>query len=342
MYTKYYGLTDLPFQLTPDPRFFFESTVHCKAMSHLLFGLEQSEGFIVITGDVGAGKTTILSHLLATLESRDYVTARIVSSHLAGDDMLRAVAAAFDLPFANIDKTSLLRRIEDFLIGNHQQGKRTLLMIDEAQNVPPPALEELRMLSNFQVGAKVPLQSFLLAQPQFRRTLASRDLEQFRQRIIASYHLGPMGAAETCEYIRHRLAVVGWTDDPRFTDEALADIFAHTGGVPRKINTVCSRIMLFCFLDELHTVDRGVVKSVIDDLIRETSQVLDRSDGLTAGVMQAPHDNAGIEQTSSQLLQRIDRIDRTVERHGRALKFFSYAIEKSLQDDTGDSDKEAP
>lgn len=334
MYTKYYGLTDLPFQLTPDPRFFFESSVHCKAMSHLLFGLEQCEGFIVITGDVGAGKTTILSHLLATLDSRAYVTAKIVSSHLGGDDMLRAVAAAFDLPFANLDKTSLLCRIEEFLVANHQQGKRTLLLIDEAQNVPPPALEELRMLSNFQVGAKVPLQSFLLAQPQFRRTLASRDLEQFRQRIIASYHLGPMGAAETSEYIRHRLAVVGWANDPQFTEEALADIFLHTGGVPRKINTICSRIMLFGFLDELHTVDRDVVKSVVDDLFRETSQVIDGSSGPTGGVMLG----AGIPPDAFQLLQRVDRIDRTVERHGRALKFFSYAIEKSLHDESGDAE----
>ena len=292
MYTKYYGLSALPFQLTPDPRFFFESSVHCKAMSHLLFGLEQCEGFIVITGDVGAGKTTILSYLLATLDSRAYVTAKIVSSHLAGDDMLRAVAAAFDLPFANLDKTSLLCRIEEFLITNHQQGKRTLLLIDEAQNVPPPALEELRMLSNFQVGAKVPLQSFLLAQPQFRRTLAAKDLEQFRQRIIASYHLGPMGEAETSEYVRHRLAVVGWSDDPHFTEEALAEIYLHSGGVPRKINTLCSRIMLFCFLDELHTVDQNTVRTVVDDLAHETGQILDPSDSRTSGVMLASQSNA--------------------------------------------------
>lgn len=260
------------------------------------------------------------------------MTAKIVSSHLGGEDMLRAVAAAFDLAYANLDKTSLLCRIEEFLVNNHQQGKRMLLLIDEAQNVPPQALEELRMLSNFQVGAKVPLQSFLLAQPQFRRTLASKDLEQFRQRIIASYHLGPMEADETSEYIRHRLAVVGWSGDPQFTEEALAAIFLHTGGMPRKINTICSRIMLFGFLDELHTIDRDVVKSVVDDLFRETSQVVDGSSGPTGGVMLG----SGVPPDAFQLLQRVDRIDRTVERHGRALKFFSYAIEKSLQDESGD------
>ncbi len=335
MYTKYYGLSDLPFQLTPDPRFFFESSVHCKAMAHLLFGLEQCEGFIVVTGEVGAGKTTILSYMLASLDSQAYVTAKIVSSHLAGDDMLRAVAAAFDLQFTNLDKTSLLCRIEDFLISNHRQGKRTLLLIDEAQNVPPQALEELRMLSNFQVGAKVPLQSVLLAQPQFRRTLASTDLEQFRQRIIASYHLGPMSAVETSEYIRHRLTVVGWRGDPHFTEEALADIYLHTGGMPRKINTICSRIMLFCFLDELHEVDREVVKSVAEDLGRETNQILDASDGRTGGVMLSPDGEAG---DASQIGRRVDRLEKNVERHGRALKFFSYMIEKNMLEEPRDGD----
>ncbi len=332
MYTKYYGLSALPFQLTPDPRFFFESSVHRKAMAHLLFGLAQSEGFIVITGDVGAGKTTILSHMLATLDSHAYVTAKIVSSHLAGDDMLRAVAAAFNLQFANLDKASLLCRIEDFLINNHRQGKRTLLLIDEAQNVPPQALEELRMLSNFQVGAKVPLQSFLLAQPQFRRTLAGNDLEQFRQRIIASYHLGPMSAAETAEYVRHRLTVVGWKNDPQFTEEALADLFLHTGGVPRKINTFCSRVMLFCFLDERHEVDREVIKSVAEDLTRETNQILDSSDGRTGGVMLSPQGSEGTAHDASQLLRRVEKIEKIVVRHGHALKFFSSVIEKSLLD----------
>ncbi|MTJ81460.1 MAG: AAA family ATPase [Telmatospirillum sp.] len=334
MYNEFYGLSASPFQLTPDPRFFFESSVHRKAMAHLLFGLEQSEGFIVITGEIGAGKTTILGHLLDTLDPEEYVAAKIVSPHLGGDDMLRAVAGAFNLQFTNLDKASLLRRIESFLVENHRQGKRTLLLVDEAQNVPPPALEELRMLSNFQVGSKVPLQSFLLAQPQFRRTLASVDLEQFRQRIIASYHLGPMGAAETSEYVQHRLAVVGWKGDPDFTEEALADIFLHTGGVPRKINTLCSRIMLFCFLDELHKVDREVVRSVAEDLARETNQVLDTGDGRSSGVMLSPHRDDETGGSPSGVYDRIDKLEKTVQRHGRALRYFSSVIEKNLLEGT--------
>jgi len=192
------------------------------------------------------------------------------------------------------------------------------------------------MLSNFQVGAKVPLQTFLLAQPQFRRTLANVDLEQFRQRIIASYHLGPMGASETSEYIRHRLTVVGWKNKPSFTEEALDDIFLHTGGVPRKINSFCSRIMLFCFLDELLEVDRNVVKCVAEDHARETNQILDATYGRATGIMLSPTEEEGETRIEPQLLQRIDRIDKAVTRHSRALRFFSSVVEKSLLEDTRD------
>lgn len=334
MYTEFYGLTDVPFQLTPDPRFFFESSVHRKAMAHLLFGLEQSEGFIVITGEVGAGKTTILGHLLDSLDPEAFVTAKIVSTHLLGDDMLRAVASAFNLDFQATDKATLLRRIEDFLLSNHERGLRTLLLVDEAQNVTAPALEELRMLSNFQVGAKVPLQSFLLAQPQFRRTLASPDLEQFRQRIIASYHLGPLGAPETRDYIRHRLNVVGWKGDPEITEEAFSDIFTNTGGVPRKINTFCSRLMLFCFLDELHVIDRDIVRVVAEDLMREINQVVNASDGQASGGVM--HASLGLAPTapgvsaSGNLEGRLDNLERIVARHTRALRYFTLMAENPL------------
>jgi len=326
MYLEQYGLTDFPFQLTPDQRFFFESTVHRKAMAHLLFGLNQGEGFIIITGEVGAGKTTLLCRLLETLNSETYVTGRIVSSHLAGDDMLRSVASAFDIAFQGLDKASLLRRIEDFLVSNHQMGKRTLLLLDEAQNVTPQALEELRMLSNFQVGSRVPLQSVMLAQPQFRRMLADRDLEQFRQRIVAAFHLGAMRADETREYIRHRLSVVGWSGRPQISEEGFADIFTHTNGVPRKINTFCSRLMLFCFLDDIQVIDREVVAAVAEDMAGEFNAVLEASDGPSGstGIMHMgstlPQGESGINQS---IEARLGRLERMVDRHNRALHHLS-------------------
>lgn len=338
MYLEYYGLSDFPFQLTPDPRFFFESSVHRKAMAHLQFGLGQGEGFIVITGEVGAGKTTLLGRHLASLDTESFVAAKIVSSHLGGDDMLRSVAAAFGLPLDHVNKASLLHQIEEFLISNYERGRRAILMIDEAQNVTPQALEELRMLSNFQVGNRVPLQSVLLGQPQFRRILARPDLEQFRQRVVASYHLGSLRADETREYIRHRLAVVNWSGRPEIAEEAFPDIFAQTAGVPRKINSFCSRIMLFCYLDELSRIDRDVVKAVAEDLGQETGAVLDVPDhSRSAGVMHVSDPLADFDEANvASLARKVTTLERRVDKHNRALHYLVSLRESALKGEDAD------
>lgn len=327
MFLEYYKFTDFPFQLTADPRFFFESAGHNKAMAHLLFGLNQGEGFIVITGEIGAGKTTLLGRLLDSLDPSAYVAAKIVSTHLQGDDMLRSVVAAFGLPFMDADKTTLLRRFEDFAIQNHRQEKRTLLLVDEVQNITPQALEELRMLSNFQTGNQVLLQSVLLGQPQFRRMLSSPNLEQFRQRIIASYHLGPLTETETGEYIRHRLGLVGWAGDPAIDQQAIARIFAKTGGVPRKINILCTRILLHCYLEELHVIGSDIAGIVALDLAAELNTVLgDPGERGPAGIM---HEGNGESA-------RLDRIDRLVDRHEQALRDLALLAKSylNIKDDT--------
>jgi hypothetical protein len=170
----------------------------------------------------------------------------------------------------------LLRRIEAYLATNFEEGRRCLLLIDEAQNLSVKALEELRMLSNFHIDGQAPLQSFLLGQPQFRVTLGSVDLDQLRQRVIASYHLGPVDENETREYVRHRLRAVGWDNDPEITSDAYHEIYVHTGGVPRRINVLCSRLLLFGFLEDQHRLDGDMVKQVAEDLSRETELVVDR------------------------------------------------------------------
>jgi general secretion pathway protein A len=274
MYTDYYKFSGLPFQLTPDARFFFASSGHSKAMAHLTYGLGQGEGFIIITGDIGAGKTTVVENLLRQLDSRKYVAATITNTQLGADDMLRMVASAFGIAQEGVDKATLLRRLEPFLGRIHQQGQRALLLVDECQNLTVPALEELRMLSNLQIDGRAPLQSFLLGQPQFRETLARAELDQLRQRVIASYHLGPLNEAETRHYIEHRLHTVGWRSDPQLSDGIFPAIHQHCGGVPRKINTLCSRVLLFGFLEDRHALTETDVDEVALDLAQESLRVL--------------------------------------------------------------------
>ena len=270
MYDQFYGLTGRPFQLTPDPHFYFESVTHRKAMSYLGYGLAQGEGFIVITGDIGAGKTTLVGHLMATVDPARLTAVKIVSTQVGGDDMLRLAAQAFGVSNDGADKAVLLGRIETWLHEQARSGRRSLLIVDEAQNLPISALEELRMLSNFQLGGQALLQIFLLGQPEFRDTLrTSPALEQLRQRVIATHHLDPMMANETEPYIVHRLSLVGWKGNPQFMPDAFAAIYKATDGVPRRINALTSRVLLLGAIDKLGVIDGGVVAAVIADMAQD-------------------------------------------------------------------------
>jgi general secretion pathway protein A len=268
MYEAYYHFTGKPFQLSPDPRFFFSSKGHRRAMSYLVYGVHQGEGFIVITGEIGAGKTMLANTLARELTSRNLVLAQVVSTYLKADDMVRMVAAGFGLSQED-SKAILLKRVEQFLITCHRQGKRALLMVDEAQNLPATSVEELRMLSNYTCDAKPLLQTFLLGQPELRRTLRSPKMEQLSQRVIASCHLGPMDGAEIQAYIVHRLQTVGWSGDPSFSDDAVAAIHKHSGGIPRKINVLCDRLLLMGHLDKKHAFTAGDVIEVVGELNQE-------------------------------------------------------------------------
>jgi len=313
VYETYYGFSGKPFQLNPDPSFFFGSKGHNRAFAYLQYGLYQGEGFIVITGEVGAGKTTIVRSLLEQLDNSKVVAAQLVSTQLDADDMLRAVGVAFGLPVRTVSKAVLLGSIEAFLCQLATEKKRALLIVDEAQNLTPRAVEELRMLSNFQLGDQALLQSFLVGQPELRTVMQSPRMQQLRQRVIASYHLGPMDAAETQAYIEHRLHHVGWNEDPRFSPACFPLIHTLSGGIPRRINALCNRLLLASFLGEKHVVEatdiHAVAREMRDELGADAQlAAVPSDDGDGRNPLPAYSERGAVRRIE----ERLDRVERTV------------------------------
>ena len=269
MYEAFYGLTGKPFQLNPDPSFYFGSKQHRRAKAYLEYGVQRNEGFIVITGEVGAGKTTIVRGLLESLDVNAVVAANLVSTQLDAEDTLRMVGAAFGVGVKDLSKSDLLMSLEAFLVTQISQGKRCLLIVDEAQNLTPRAVEELRMLSNFQFGKQALLQTFLVGQPEFREILQHPNMQQLRQRVTATCHIGPMDKDETRGYMEHRLKCVGSQGRPSFDTEAYEAIHKASGGIPRRINSVCDRLLLLGFLGEKDNITAADVNEVVVEMQEE-------------------------------------------------------------------------
>ncbi len=329
MYEKFYEFTAMPFQLTPDSRFFFGSKGHSRAIAHLIYGLSQGEGFIIVTGEVGAGKTTLVERLWAELDRDTYTLARINTTQVAAEDLFRLTMSAFGIATQGIDKATLMRSFQEMLRAYAAGGRRCLLVVDEAQNLSLPALEELRMLSNVTFeGGQTALQTILLGQPQFRRKLASPDLDQLRQRVLASYHLGPLSEEETRAYIEYRLHAVGWTNNPTFTDGAFAAIYHHTGGVPRRVNRLCSRVLLYGSLEEVHNITGPMVDNTAAELQRDLEGGTPQSGSdLAAGIAEAISETDGrdtytLEQRGNyaELTRRIQALEDAVARRERVFQ----------------------
>ena len=313
MYESYYGFTERPFQLSPDPRFFFATSHHQRALSYLQYGLNQGEGFIVITGPIGTGKTTIARNLLATIGDEKIVAAQLVTTKLSPDELLELVAAEFKIPLKGNSKADVLRSIETFLISLHKQGKRALLLVDEAQNLPPETIEELRMLSNFQLDDKPLIQSFLLGQEELKDIIQAPNMEQFRQRIIASAHLKPLSIKEVKDYIIHRLQQACCKKESLFSDKAFEAIHQKTLGVPRKINIFVDRLLLFGFLEELTCFGIDAINEVALEMSGEltgslSSQILQNDQNSTSKSQQvAIAPNEDIENIKN-ILKEVEEI----------------------------------
>ena len=243
MYNEYYGFREAPFSITPDPRFLFFSEQHREAFNHILFGIRERKGFIQITGEVGAGKTTVCRAILDQLGER-YRTALILNPRLTSAQLVRAILSELGLTLRRADRAAGLEALNRFLLEQIETDRDVVLFIDEAQDLADDLLEEIRLLSNLETDQRKLLQIILIGQPELREKLDARGLRQLRQRITVRYHLAPLSRADTERYIQHRLQVAGGNGRPDFTSWAIRGIHGYSRGIPRLINAVCDKTLL--------------------------------------------------------------------------------------------------
>lgn len=266
MYTEHYGLREKPFSLTPDPRYLYLSASHREALAHLLYGIEQGEGFIAVTGEVGTGKTTLCRTLLERV-SDDAEVAYLFNPRLDGHELLQAIHRELGLP-ADGSRAELMDRLNRFLLEASRKGRRVLVLVDEAQNLPVDTLEELRLLSNLETSTEKLLQIVLFGQPELDALLDSHELRQLRQRIGVRWRLETLTEPEARDYVRHRLRVAAGADSDLFSPAALRELRRRSRGVPRLVNLLADRALLAGYADGSARVERAHVGRAAREILR--------------------------------------------------------------------------
>ena len=265
MYNAFYGFREKPFSLTPDPHFLYLSSVHRKALAYLNYGLEDRKGFITVTGEVGAGKTTLIRALLRHINPNTTV-ARIINTTVSSLQLLKMIARDFGIDTATSAKEDILEDLNEFLLEQYSMGHNAVIIIDEAQNLGISTLEEIRLLSNLETEKDKLLQIILVGQPELRETLAQPELRQLRQRITVNYHISPLNEREVAEYIQHRLKVAGAKDPNLFTPPAVERIIKASKGIPRLINVICDAALVIGYVEETQQIGEDLVKEVLTEL----------------------------------------------------------------------------
>ena len=265
MYRQFFGLKEKPFNVTSDPNFLFLSRVHKEAFSHLLYGIKERKGFLEITGEIGAGKTTLCRALLGQLD-KNTKSAFIFNSTLPELQLLQCILDDFGLPVERKNKVSLLRQLNNFLIGELSRGNNVVLIIDEAQNLKTSILEEIRMLSNLETDKEKLFQIILVGQPELKNKLDSPNLKQLKQRIAVKFHITPLAKDEVSSYINHRLSVAGANGNIQFREEAIDCIYGFSGGIPRLINMICDKALLAAYVMETKEITLPIIEKGIKEM----------------------------------------------------------------------------
>ena len=269
MYEEFYNLRAEPFRLSPDHRFCFGHSSYNKAKAYMNYAYQRAEGFVMITGRPGTGKTTLVNDLVNSLDSREAHIGMLVCTQLEAEDLLRMVADAFGLPSNTSQKSQLLQNLSKLFNECYSAGRRALLIIDEAQDLSQSALEELRLLTNLQLNSQPLLQIFLLGQEELRDMVQQPSMEQVHQRLVAACHLRTLDEENTKAYIKHRLSQVGWTGDPAISEAVYPVIHKFSLGIPRRINMICSRLLLHGCVEELHKIGIKDAKAVLNEIKQE-------------------------------------------------------------------------
>lgn len=266
MYLEFYGLKENPFNVTSDPNFLFLSHVHKEALDHLIYGIEERKGFIEITGEIGAGKTTICRALLNRLREKNTRTSVIFNSSLPEMQLLEAILIDFGITLKRRNKGLIFQQLNEFLLGQLAEGRNVVLIIDEAQNLRNSTLETIRMLSNLETEKEKLIQIVLVGQPQLREKLNAPSLLQLKQRLSVRFHLYPLNEPDVRNYIDHRLKVAGSSGDITFEEDAYKLIASYSGGVPRVINILCDKLLLLGFARGVNYVGEDLVRQSIEEL----------------------------------------------------------------------------
>lgn len=269
MYLEFYGLKEMPFNITPDPRFLFYSSQHREAFDHLLYGIEHRKGFIQFTGEVGSGKTTLCRAVLANLPKR-VKTALVLNPALSGNQLLRAILNDFGLPVRRRDRLSCIEQLNAFLLEQTLQGNNVAVIIDEAQDLPASVMEEVRLLSNLETDQHKLMQIVLAGQPELHARLQRPELRQLRQRIMVRCSLRPLSESDMGNYIMHRLHVAGAHEGVRFSQDAVQAVYEYSRGTPRVVNALCDRVMMAGFVASRRVLGISEVRRAIEDMEGES------------------------------------------------------------------------
>ena len=323
MYTTFFGFTHKPFQLTPDPEFLFLSRVHKRALTYLDYGVADNSGFILITGEIGTGKTTVIRSLIKKIP-QDIKIARINNTKVSSDQLISMINEEFGIYSKGDDKTQMLSKLNDFIISQYAQGRRSMIIIDEAQNLTPELLEEVRLLSNLETDKSKLLQIILIGQPELNALLSRPDLEQLRQRIAVNSHISPLTRDEVEAYILHRLRVAGNEHAVTFEDGSMDVLYSFSRGIPRLINIACDFLLLAAFADETKVIDVTLVKEITGDLeinnpktcavpVREEDSVLREAlEGMKTTLVAIQARLQNIETAFHELQKRSDDVHHSV------------------------------